>query len=108
MNIPKESVLAPSAAIEQSKQRSAEPEGARLFFHCPGCECDHFFYVVQVDQKPCWTWNGDYIRPTFEPSLLVRGAGTCHSYVRDGSIQFLGDCTHRLANQTVPLPVYSK
>lgn len=27
----------------------------------------------------------------------------CHSYVRDGQIQFLGDCTHKLAGQTVPL-----
>ncbi len=28
----------------------------------------------------------------------------CHSFVRDGFIQFLGDCTHALANQTVELP----
>jgi hypothetical protein len=29
----------------------------------------------------------------------------CHSFVVDGQIQFLGDCTHKLAGQTVPLPV---
>lgn len=28
----------------------------------------------------------------------------CHSFVTDGQIQFLGDCTHALAGQTVPLP----
>jgi hypothetical protein len=28
----------------------------------------------------------------------------CHSFVTDGKIQFLGDCTHKLAGQTVPLP----
>lgn len=28
----------------------------------------------------------------------------CHSFVRDGKIQFLGDCTHELAGQTVDLP----
>jgi hypothetical protein len=50
-------------------------------------------------------------RPTFSPSILVtwewgerRGKKVCHSYVREGQIQFLGDCTHKLAGQTVPLP----
>jgi hypothetical protein len=28
----------------------------------------------------------------------------CHSFVTDGKIQFLGDCTHALAGQTVELP----
>lgn len=28
----------------------------------------------------------------------------CHSFVRDGRIEFLGDCTHALAGQTVDLP----
>lgn len=27
----------------------------------------------------------------------------CHSFVTDGNIQFLSDCTHSLAGQTVPL-----
>lgn len=37
-----------------------------------------------------------------------RVAGTkdtvCHSFVTDGKIQFLGDCTHKLAGHTVDLP----
>src|SRR5574337_596906 len=28
----------------------------------------------------------------------------CHSFVRDGKIQFLNDCTHELAGKTVALP----
>lgn len=28
----------------------------------------------------------------------------CHSFVIDGRIQFLGDCTHGMAGQAVPLP----
>ena len=28
----------------------------------------------------------------------------CHSFVVDGRIQFLGDCTHELACQTVDIP----
>lgn len=30
----------------------------------------------------------------------------CHSYVRDGKIEFLGDCFHDLKNTTVELPEY--
>lgn len=30
--------------------------------------------------------------------------GICHSYVTDGRIEFLSDCTHPLAGQTVDLP----
>lgn len=30
----------------------------------------------------------------------------CHSFVTDGRIQFLGDCTHALAGQTVDLPAW--
>jgi len=28
----------------------------------------------------------------------------CHSFVKDGHIEFLSDCTHDKAGQTVPLP----
>lgn len=31
----------------------------------------------------------------------------CHSFVRDGQIEFLADCTHGLAGQTVPLLPWS-
>ncbi len=32
----------------------------------------------------------------------------CHSFVTDGQIQFLGDCTHKLAGQTVPLSAWTE
>jgi len=90
-------------------------EGGRIGFHCPGCRKPH---VVNVSPGG-WGFNGNYERPTFTPSVLVtyngpdagadRGDGdrappaVCHSFVTDGQIQFLGDCTHALAGQTVPL-----
>ena len=54
--------------------------------------------------------------PTFSPSINVRynftqedgGPDICHSFVKAGNIQFLGDCTHALAGQTVPLPDWPK
>ena len=91
---------------------------------CPGCGCSHIF-----DQK--WTFNGNMDKPTFSPSMLiisvdcpnplehdengklvlgpdgrVKGAKdrVCHSFVRDGMIQFLSDCTHGLVGQTVEIP----
>lgn len=82
------------------------PRGGKLYaFHCPGCEYGHHFEVGGSG----WTWNGSLDRPTFSPSLLVYGARDgstprCHSFVRDGKIEFLSDCTHKLAGQTVELP----
>ncbi len=95
-------------------------EGGRLVFRCPGCEDIH---CVQVGAGPGprWGFNGDFDRPTFTPSILVRWNEPsdiegefddptkdrqmiCHSFVRDGQIQFLGDCTHTMAGQTVHLP----
>lgn len=92
-------------------------EGGRLGFWCPGCQEMH---VVTSG----WSFNGDYERPTFSPSVLVtwrhpKGHTNanpapvgydgeyveerCHTYITDGRIQFLGDCTHELAGQTIPL-----
>jgi hypothetical protein len=59
-----------------------------------------------------WGWNGSLSKPTFTPSILVRGqefgskAPRCHSFVTDGKIQFLNDCSHPLAGQTVELPIW--
>lgn len=32
----------------------------------------------------------------------------CHSFVVDGQMQMLGDCTHALAGQTVPIPPWPR
>jgi len=69
--------------------------------------------VIPVTGPRAWTFNGTLDQPTLSPSILVRwrewnadGSETnhaCHSFVRDGRIEFLGDCTHALAGQTVDL-----
>jgi hypothetical protein len=81
-------------------------------FHCPGCHYGHNVLVngPNMETGAGWQWNGSLTAPTFMPSLLVRGnefGGTsprCHSFVRDGKIDFLNDCTHELAGKTVDLP----
>lgn len=92
----------------------------QLYFMCPGCK---YWHGVNVDQpdRPRWGWNGSADAPTFTPSILVRTGRAvdptyepeeddppevCHSYVTDGRIQFLNDCTHTLAGQTVTLPAF--
>lgn len=92
--------------------RGWEHEGRKgLYFWCPGCDSSH---IIRTEPDG-WGWNGDAIKPTFTPSVLVTYSGsdagvdgappaTCHSFVTEGRIQFLGDCTHALAGQTVDLP----
>lgn len=98
-------------------------------FLCPGCGFGHGVWTKQPNGRngAVWSFNGDLEKPTFSPSLLVQGtrritddeatrilAGEnleipkyrCHSFIRDGNIQFLNDCTHALAGQTVPIPEY--
>jgi hypothetical protein len=85
-----------------------------LMFWCPGCDMPHRIQHGS-GQGPRWGWNGDANRPTFTPSVLLRWhegeARTpkcCHSFVTDGQIRFLTDCTHALAGKTVPLPEWRK
>ena len=99
----------------------AQIRGNAVFFICPGCA--QIEAAVHLDMMnglkripfqgdepgPKWSFNGSEDRPTLTPSLLTRFRyedrdNVCHSFVTDGRIQFLGDCTHSLANQTVELP----
>lgn len=78
-----------------------------LHFWCPGCNARHGVQVDGHQPGPQWGWNGDAERPTFTPSILVTGnpdIPVCHSFIRDGLIEFCGDSSHSLAGQTVPLP----
>ena len=101
-----------------------------LSYWCQGCNSWH---SIRTKGATAWGWNGDMLRPTFTPSVLLQGtrltdkgnaeieawraAGMpprgdapfdsapfcCHSFVTDGKVQFLSDCTHALAGQTVEL-----
>lgn len=84
-----------------------------FMFECPGCKGPH---SVNYENKskldlPVWQFNHNFEKPTFVPSLKVRWPANefaceriCHSYIRDGKMEFLGDCTHDLAGQTVEIP----
>ena len=94
--------------VDQDKKKLGE----HIWIWCPGCDEAHTLRVVSHDGKHAWTWNGSLEAPTFSPSLRVtirygekgKPSRVCHSFIKDGKIQFLGDCFHDLKNTTVPLP----
>ena len=72
---------------------------------CPGCMEKHVIYTDYAGH-PNWSYNGDKVKPTFKPSLLVTTPNTkrrCHSFIENGQWRFLGDCTHKLKGKTVPM-----
>lgn len=106
-------------------------EGGMVAFWCPGCKEYHAIHINRPEH-PVWCFNGNYDAPTFTPSILVKSGhyaahaksddcwcnfkerfpdeaeppfkcGICHSFVTDGKIQYLGDCTHELAGQIVDM-----
>src|SRR5690348_8288385 len=107
------------------KVYSADNGSISYWLWCPGCSDAH-----RINQT--WQFNGDTEKPTFEPSILVTSGHyepgfvqghdcwcsynekhpdkpsrfechRCHSFLRDGMWQFLSDCSHALAGQTVPM-----
>lgn len=107
----------------------------RLIFRCPGCKMCHGPSVGPVSPSWAWNGDMDSPtfepslvvrwdhlsaegRERVSEFRLVHGRNptddevpydlhmVCHSFIRDGSIQFLSDCTHELANQTVPIPPF--
>lgn len=83
-----------------------------VLWFCPGCKHVHKIQYGS-GSGPRWNWNGDQDKPTFTPSVLVTWPmwkdnvpvkQICHSFVTDGVMQFLGDCTHELAGQSIPIP----
>ena len=87
-----------------------------MIIFCPGCKNGHFFHTVPWiagggKAGPVWKFDGDVMKPTFSPSMLVNRddpKSRCHSHVRSGRIQFLDDCYHGMKNMTVDLPDISE
>ena len=78
-------------------------------YYCPACIKWH---LVQTKPEgydhPIWGFNGDVEKPTFTPSVYVTNHSPyntqiCHSFVTDGSIEFLNDCSHDLRGKTVSM-----
>jgi hypothetical protein len=97
--------------------------------YCPGCKSQHLIPTHQgqsiFSSGATWSFNGDVDKPTFSPSVFIKTGHyaegksktdcwacnnehldlcvVCHSFITNGKIQYLSDCTHHLAGQTVEL-----
>ena len=91
---------------------SCEPhEATHLRLHLPGPLPNRILPVMIGGTRAGtrnWTWNGSVDSPTVKPSVLTKGenedgAHLCHSWINGGRVQFLSDCSHELAGQTLDL-----
>ena len=115
------------------KAKPMKFDGVRTYTPCSPGEATHvglrtpgptYYRLMPLSGDPHWEWNRDTEKPTLNPSILLKGkrmptdeeaarimAGekvelpdeVCHCFIRNGKIQFLGDCTHELAGKTVDL-----
>lgn len=77
----------------------------RWVFECPACECCHYI-------NNSWTFNGDTEKPTISPSIKLTGwtGGEdgkeicCHFFIKNGWIEYCGDCTHKMVGKRIELP----
>lgn len=116
--------------MPRTKLHTVENEPGMLVFQCPACGNCHYALVEGATrQGPRWTWNGSMDRPTFSPSIKVtthrweppvgpenieqwrkqpweqkQVEHICHFFVRDGKIEYCGDCTHDRRGQTIEVP----
>ena len=76
-----------------------------VWYYCPGCK--HLHYAPSER----WHWNGSEESPTLSPSVRHftpahdgRPEETiCHYHVRDGRIEYCGDCKHEFSGKTVEM-----
>jgi len=72
-----------------------------LMWRCAGCREIHCCQVAGKPQQAIWAWNGSTTKPTLSPSVLKRpeyseSGKRCHSFVREGVVEFLADSDHEL------------
>jgi len=104
--------------------QTSEIKNGELIWHCPGCDESH---MVPVEGPNAWEFNGDIQYPTLSPSIKVTGVEkmtdaeyeelregktivprpfVCHSFLKNGVMEFLSDSTHSRAGQSVALEAY--
>lgn len=76
-----------------------------VYYWCSGCGHAH---SVPAER---WNWNKNVDLPTLSPSVrhyivnptTKEETTTCHYHLKDGVIEYCGDCPHNLKDQKVPL-----
>jgi hypothetical protein len=104
-------------------------EGNMVAFYCPGCGESHAIdrtrWTVDIESETIspsvllhenwrmpkdWDYekapkdeNGELLKQENGKILGAIKSYRCHSFVRNGKIQYLNDCTHELAGKTVDM-----
>jgi hypothetical protein len=92
--------------------------GGQSYMHwCPGCKSRHMINVGEANSNGArWSFDGNVQAPSFSPSVHISVGPwddeeghhpkrtECHYFLTGGQLQFLSDCAHELAGQTVELP----
>ncbi len=85
----------------------AKEEATHIKLNIPGPSGIIYLPVLLRGKRQgtgCWSWNGDTDAPTLKPSVLTTGHRfRCHSWINDGQVKFLADCSHDMAGKTVEL-----
>lgn len=88
----------------KSSWTKCEPaQATHLKFNIPGPTGE---LCLPVNGARGWQWNGSVDAPTLQPSILSTRAHEglrCHSFLTNGTVQFLDDTTHEFKGQTVEL-----
>ena len=107
-------------------------EDHRGTFFCPACNKPH---TINIGLPDSWDWNENTTEVTLSPSVLVSSGhylpggdhsnscwctyyknnpgeevhftcGKCHSFIKNGFISYLEDCSHDFKGQTLKLNPY--
>lgn len=111
------------AEISPVLRSVVSPKGVTGIAHwCPACDDSHEFALSGKNTSGAqWQWDGNVVWPTCSPSMNIRintpdmvgynasaGTSICHYFLRAGVIEYLGDCSHAMRNQKVPLPEWDR
>jgi hypothetical protein len=80
-------------------------ENEYVRYSCPGCGHAHCVPAKR------WNFNGDLQKPTLSPSVRhfytkedKTQVTTCHYFIKNGVIEYCGDCQHDLKGKKIELP----
>lgn len=97
----------PYKLIGDSYHPCEASEATHVELHTPGPFTRRIMPVILKGSRHgtnCWSWNGDTERPTLKPSILTwTDDHRCHTWINDGQVIFLPDCSHEFAGKTMDL-----
>lgn len=83
----------------------SEYQGKKVYYYwCEGCGNHDCFDDTWTIEK----WNPLTISPSVRMSVGGHGSGqpertVCHVFIKNGVIEYLNDCPHKLRGQKVPM-----